>query len=180
VDSAISRRYAKALFDLATQDQLLDQTQTGLEELTEALTRHPDLSNVCLNPMFSREEHWKVMEKILDRLSCSTLIVRFVNLLVIKHRLVYLPEITRLFAELVDEIQGREAVRVQSPREMSDEDRANLKAKLEETLGREVVLSVQHRPDLIAGIALQVKSQVFDGSVRGKLDELRRTLSIGG
>lgn len=180
MNSAISKRYAKALFDLAIQDKLLDQTRTRLEELTETLTHHSDLSDICLNPMFSREEHWQVMEKIMGRLNCSQLVVRFVNLLVIKHRLVYLPEITRHFAELVDEKQGRERVRVQSPREMSDEDRAKLKAKLQETLGCEVALSIQHRPDLIAGISIQVGSQVFDGSVRGRLDELRRTLSIGG
>jgi F-type H+-transporting ATPase subunit delta len=180
VNSVIPRRYAKALFDLATQDQILDQTRTSLEELTEALTRHSDLSDICLNPMFSREEHRQVMEKIMGRMSCSQLVTRFVNLLVIKHRLVYLPEIARHFAELVDEKQGRERVRIQSPKEMSDEDQAKLKAKLQETLGREVALSVQYKPDLIAGIAIQVGSQVFDGSVRGRLDELRKTLLIGG
>lgn len=180
MESAISRRYAKALFDLAEQDQILDQTRTGLEELTEVLTHQHDLSNVCLNPMFSRDEHWQVMEKIMDRLSCLPLVVRFVNLLVIKHRLVYLPEIARVFAELVDEKQGRVVVHVQNPSEMSDGDRAELKAKLQKSLGRKVVLSIQHKPDLISGITIQVGSQVFDGSVRGRLNELQKTLSSGG
>ncbi len=178
--SAISKRYAKALFDLAEQDQILDQIRTGLEELTEVLIHQHDLSNVCLNPMFSRDEHWQVMEKVMDRLSCLPLVVRFVNLLVIKHRLVYLPEIARVFAELVDEKQGREVAHVLSPREMSDGDRAELKAKLQKSLGRKVVLSIQHKPDLISGITIQVGSQVFDGSVRGRLNELQKTLSSEG
>ena len=177
MDSAVSRRYAKALFDLAVQAQILDQTRTSLQQLTEVLTHHPDLSRVCLNPIFNQEEQWGVLAKVLSRLDCPSLIVRFVHLLVVKHRLAYLSKMNRHFMVLVDESQGRQAVRVQTPREMSDRDRDELRTNLEEALGQQVILSVELKPELIAGITVQVGTQVFDGTIRGRLNGLRRTLS---
>lgn len=126
--------------------------------------------------MFSREEHGRVLEKVMGRYGYPPLVMQFVNLLVAKHRIAYLPDIVSHFSELVDEARGRETVRVKVPRDLTGSDQAQLKTRLEEGLGQQVALSIQKEPSLLAGIAVQVGSQVFDGSVRGKLIELRQIL----
>lgn len=173
---SIARRYAKALFELAREEKAVDPVRSGLERLAEALNKNADLSEACLNPMFSREEHWTVLKGVMGRHKSPDLVVRFVELLVLKHRMIYLQDIVRHFAELVDRSQGKETVRVRTPRPMDEQEAAALRSALEERLGRKVTLQVQEDPGLIAGIAVQIGSRVFDGTVRGKLGEMRRVL----
>ena len=176
MNSSIARRYAKALFELGSDEGILEEVRSSLEGLSDTLSRHPILSEACLNPMFRREEHWHVLEALMTRQGCPPLVVRFMDLLVAKHRLQSLHDIVRHFSELVDQAQGIETVRVKAPKELSDGDKAALKAKLEEGLGRKVTLSIEQDPALIAGVAVQVGSQVYDGTVRGKLGALRKAM----
>jgi F-type H+-transporting ATPase subunit delta len=176
VNSSIARRYAKALFELAREEKNVDPVRSGLERLAEGLARHEDLSQASLNPMFSREEHLGVLKGVLGRHKTPDLVVRFVELLVLKNRVVYLQDIVRHFAELVDRSQGKETVRVRTPRRMSESEEGALRSSLEESLGRKVTLQFQEDPSLIAGIAVQISSRVFDGTVRGKLGEMRKAL----
>ena len=176
MNSAIAQRYAKAIFELAVQEQQLDPTRTSLEGIQSALFSSPDLTEVCSNPLFSREEQWGVLERVLGKIEAPPLVTRFMDLLVAKRRLVYVPDIVRQFGKLVDQSRGLEVVSVKSPHEMSEEGRFEMKTRLEKILGREVALSISHEPDLIAGAMIQVGSQVFDGTVRGRLADLRREM----
>lgn len=176
MNSAIAQRYAKALFKLAVQEQQLDPTRTSLEGIQGLISSNPDLVEVCSNPLFSREEQWGVLERVLRKTETLPLVVQFMDLLVTKNRLIYLAAIVRQFGRLVDQSRGREEVSMRSSREMSEQGRLEMKTRLEEILGREIVLSVSHEPDLIAGATIQVGSQVFDGTIRGRLSDLRREM----
>jgi F-type H+-transporting ATPase subunit delta len=176
LNSSVARRYAKALFELAREGKIIEPVRSGLEGLSGALSRNADLSEACLNPMFSREEHWTVLKDVMARQKAPDLVVRFVELLVLKHRMGHLQDIVRHFGELVDREAGRETVRVRTPRPMEEKAASALRAKLEDSLGRKVALEVREDPSLISGIAVQIGSRVFDGTVRGKLAEMRRIL----
>jgi F-type H+-transporting ATPase subunit delta len=176
MNSSVARRYAKALFELAREEERIDPVRAGLERLSDALTRNPDLSEACLNPMFSREEHWTVLKGVMGRQNAPDLVVRFVELLVLKHRVIHLQDIVRQFGELVDRAAGKETVSVRTPRPLEEKAAAALRSRLEASLGRKVVLQVREDPSLISGIAVQIGSRVFDGTVRGKLGELRKAL----
>jgi len=174
---AIGRRYAKALFELAREDGSLDASRVSLEQLSEILAHHQDLKNVCSNPIFSREDRKQALEQVLGRLGAPPVIRRFLDILIAKHRLPYLPETVRAFAAMVDEEQGRQAVLVRVAKELKAKDQALLKSRLEVALGKQVALTIEAEPALIAGMVIQMGSEVFDGSVRGQLDMLRRTLT---
>jgi F-type H+-transporting ATPase subunit delta len=176
MDSAVAKRYAKALFDLASEGNTTSEVRADLAELCGSLAGHSELSEACFNPMFGREEQSRVLDSVMSRQGCRPLVVRFVNLLLAKRRLRALHDISRFFGELVDRAQGVETVRVRSPRKMSDGDQARLRTQLESGLGRRIALSIEEDPKLLAGISVQVGSQVFDGTVRGKIAELRKAM----
>lgn len=177
MNSAIGRRYAKALFELVRQEDTLDLSRDSLEQLSETLADHPGLRNACSNPIFSREDRKQALRQIMTRLGAPPVTLQFVAFLVAKHRLPYLPDIVLAFAAMVDEEQGRQAVLVRVAKELKAKDQALLKSRLEVALGQQVALTIEAEPALIAGMVIQMGSEVFDGSVRRQLSELRRTLS---
>jgi len=66
--------------------------------------------------------------------------------------------------------------RVRSAVPLSKEERTILKERLRERFGQEFLLHLEVDPSLIGGLVLQVKGQIIDGSVAGKLSALEEHL----
>src|SRR5439155_156721 len=89
----------------------------------------------------------------------------------------------RLIDEAISELealvareQNRLAVELTTAHELSDEDAKAIVAAIEKASGRTVEATRTVDPDLIGGIVLKVGSFLADGSVRGRLERLRREL----
>jgi F-type H+-transporting ATPase subunit delta len=67
------------------------------------------------------------------------------------------------------------AAKVESAMPLSDELRTYLKQGLERMYGPELDTSFVANPDLIGGLRIQVGSDVYDGSVRGRLGALQES-----
>lgn len=173
MNTAIARRYAKALFELSAKEKSSEGVRDGMEELDRAIRTNPDLMNLCRNPIYRAEEKIKTLGALLARIRGAELLIRFVEYLVRKNRLVHLSEITRIFASLVDEAQGKQSVRVRAARPFSAQQEEGFRKKLERIFDRKVELTLEEDPSLIGGMVILAGSRVYDASLRGRLRELR-------
>ena len=57
---------------------------------------------------------------------------------------------------------------------------AGLATKLSAFVGRQVQMETQVDPAIIGGVVARIGDQLIDGSVRGRLESLRRRLAAGG
>jgi len=62
-------------------------------------------------------------------------------------------------------------IKITSAFSLREEERKNLSKRLEELLGREVVLKEEVNPDIIAGLVVTMGSLVLDGSLKNKIRE---------
>ena len=76
----------------------------------------------------------------------------------------------------MDESRGLEHVRVRVAKALSGEQEAGLKRQLGTILHREVDLLMETDASLIGGMVVYAGSRVYDGSVQGRLQGLRREL----
>lgn len=171
-----ARRYAKALFDLAQQDKQLAPIRERLEQIDQSIRTHAELQDLCQNPRYHQEEKKRILASLADRIGSPPLLKRFLDLLVQKNRLPQLPEITKVFGILVDKAQGVEHVRVRAARPLSKDQQSQLKRQLETLTRRNVDLVVDEEPSLIGGMVVYAGTRVYDGSVKGQLQRLRREL----
>lgn len=72
------------------------------------------------------------------------------------------------------EIEKRTAI-VESPLPLSPDQQAGLQAQLASAYGRGLNLSFVQNPALIGGLRIKVGSDVFDGSIQGRLNQLQAT-----
>ena len=91
-----------------------------------------------------------------------------------------LPEMNRELAALVARAQRRLTVELETAVELSDEEASSIVRTIEEASGRSVDATRTVDPSLIGGIVLKIGSFRADGSVRGRLDRLRRELATTG
>jgi F-type H+-transporting ATPase subunit delta len=171
-----ARRYAKALFELAQQEKQLAPIRERLEQIDQMIRTQTELRELCQNPRYHQEEKKRILASLADRIGSPPLLKRFMDLLVQKNRLPQLPDITKVFGILVDEAQGVEHVRVQAARPLSKDQQSQLKRQLEALMRRDVDLVVDEDSSLIGGMVVYAGSRVYDGSVKGQLQRLRREL----
>lgn len=174
--SSLGRRYAKALLELSTENQQVDAVLKELKDVRSAWEASPELRQLVQDPTLSREAIKNAVVGVFDRLGVSSLVKNTACLLADRGRLRYLPDVIDGFEALAEAQTGRVRAEVTTARAMPDAYFSELKKKLEEISGNQVVLVKKEDPSLIAGVVTRVSDRVFDGSVRNQLDELKEHL----
>lgn len=178
--SALGRRYAKALLDLAREQGALDATLKDVGALSEAWKVSEELREIVGNPVIPKPALKAAMDALMQKLGCSKLVRNTVSLLADKGRLGHLEDVLQALEQLAEAETGRVRVEVVSAKPLSEAYYARLVEKLQRVSDRKVVLVKKEDPSLIGGVVTRVGDQVFDGSLSNRLSELRETLLANG
>ena len=81
------------------------------------------------------------------------------------------------FHRLVTFEVERSSAHVESATELDAGTRAELQSSLSRKYGRPISLSFQTQPELLGGIRVQVGSDVWDGTVKARLEALKAQLA---
>ena len=173
--SMVARRYALALFQLAGEQQLIDTVEEELRVVKEVFFVNKDLTAVLESPKVSREKKKTILSSAFA--SVNPLVLNTLMLLVDRHRENEIMDVANEFSELANEERGIEAANVYSVRPLSDEERTALSVSFAKKIGKKS-LQIENivESDLLGGIKVRIGNRIFDGSLRGKLDRLERTL----
>jgi F-type H+-transporting ATPase subunit delta len=176
-DRKVAARYARALLAALPDEGAADAAASVLDGLAKSFQASGSLRDVLLNPAIPKEAARSVLDAIAERTGASRLVRNFLGVLVSHGRAGLLPAIADEFAREKEARQGIVRARVRAATELPADLRARLEAALERLTGRHVRVSVEVEPDLIGGAVASVGSFVFDGSLRGQLERLRRTMA---
>jgi F-type H+-transporting ATPase subunit delta len=150
-----------------------------LRDLDSAVRGSLDLRNVLASPAIAVERKNAVMGRLCDALGMDRLLKNFVFVMVRKRRSGMLTQIREAFERLLDERIGVVKAQVSSAQEISAGSRASLEAQLSRVTGKRVRAHYAVDPALLGGVTARIGSTVYDGSVRGQLEVLRRKLMAG-
>jgi F-type H+-transporting ATPase subunit delta len=176
IPAAISLRYARALVELAEKVDRLEAVASGLEQLSAICDEHEELQAVMNHPGFSVGQRTAVFNELMKRLNLDDLLRPFMGLVIEKGRLPALRGISASVQSLTDQSLGRVRARAISAHELTDAQRHAVAQALQAKVGQTIVLEATVDPSLIAGLQVQIGSELYDGSVKGRLDRLGRQL----
>ena len=172
------RMYARALFEAAQEAGRLDAVADDLGAIAAAVEEVPELEGFLRNPQIDPPEKASVLAELAT--GADDLVRNFVQLVAEKGRAGELPEMNRELAALVARAQRRLTVELETAVELSDEEASSIVHTIEQASGRSVEATRTVDPSLIGGIVLRIGSFRADGSVRGRLERLRRELATTG
>jgi F-type H+-transporting ATPase subunit delta len=178
IEGSLSRRYTKAVFQLAQEGQQEEVISRELEEFYAAY-RNSELQEVLTNPAIDADKRNNILLRVTETQQLSALTIRFLAILLARDRLKYLPEIVSCYRRLLNEARGRvEAKAVgASPLKPATVDR--LRQVLQGIAGKEVVLQQETDPSLIGGVLVELEGKVYDGSVRTQLENMKQRIARG-
>lgn len=178
VEGSIGRRYAKALMELAREEGRIDAILGEIERF-HAFCHAGDgaLAAALQNPVVTHVERASLLTTLLPRLGLSTTTANFLRLLSDKDRMAALADVVREYQALADVAANRVRATVTTAAPLDAAMTAEVKAALEHTTGKTVVLDSKVDPNLLGGMVARVGSVVYDASLRGRLDRLQLSLS---
>ena len=174
-DLAVAQKYARALFAEAQAKNDLRSCQEGLGEFVRVARLRPSLSQILSQPFVSPRDKEGLIRAVLGA-NASPLLVRFLNLIIGKHRFNLLQAIAQEFQAEVDRFENVQALKVRTAFPMPEAQQTILQGKLESWLKSKVRMDVQVDPELIGGLVIQTRDHVLDQSLKGQLQKLRQQL----
>jgi len=172
---SIPRRYARALLDVSGTNA--DQVVTQLDALVGLMSLSTELFDVVSNPSYTRTNRLDVLEKLLPLVGAGVELTNTMKLLNDRNRLEHLPDLARVFRDLVDAKLGRVRSKITSAVPLTADQQKKLAEQLKVMTQKEVVLETAVDPALIGGATAQVGSMMYDGSLRAQLAALGSSLS---
>jgi F-type H+-transporting ATPase subunit delta len=169
-------RYARAIFELGVESGDVARLSADLNDFAGSYSSTHDLRTVLENPVVPERQREVVLLEVARRSGLSGLGLNALLLLFRRRRLSLLPAISRRLRTLADERSGIHRAKVTSAASLPESYFTELKSRLEQMLGKRVVLEHEEDPTLIGGIITQVGDNTFDGSIAGRLEELERSL----
>jgi F-type H+-transporting ATPase subunit delta len=179
---ALANQYAKALLEVAQAEGGASAAEAALGQLAgfAALLRESrDLRTVLLSPAVDHEQKVRLINRLCGAIGAGRPVRNFLNVATKKRRLAMLDAIRDRYQALLDEAEGIVRAEVRSALPVTEPQRAALEQALARVTGGQIRCDYGVDASLLGGMAVRIGSAVYDGSVRGRLDALRRRLVIG-
>jgi len=174
----IASRYARAAFESAQGAGKTDELLEQLSRIGQLIQGHAELRRLIINPDVDPPDKVGVLDRAMQG-AWSPLTRAFIEMVVVRGRAEYLPQIADAFEAAVDAAQGRLRAQVRSAHPVGHETLARIRKHLEAREGKHIDLEADVDPRLIGGVQLVLGHRVIDGSIRRQLAELReRLLSV--
>jgi F-type H+-transporting ATPase subunit delta len=167
--------YARALFEAARDNDVLDRVHDELGEFADALDGERDLQVFLFSPYFSSEEKKDGVRRIVS--DADERLVNFLELLAERHRMPALFRIRRTFDAMWAEENKLLPVTVTSAVDLDESLVKDIGKRIEEQTGRQVELSSTVDPDVLGGLQVRVGNMVLDATVRNRLEQLRKQVA---
>ena len=172
-----ANRYAKALFDVAVEENNdLAQVDRDLQALVAMMSASPDLAEASGRSGVTEAARKSLMEAVADKMSLGAPVKKLLVLLAESRKLTLVPDLAVTFRERLLAHQNIVRAEVTSAVALSPEKTTALAESLGQVTGKQVNLSVSVDPELLGGIVAKIGSTVYDGSVRTQLSRMRAQL----
>ncbi|MEA2332088.1 MAG: F-type H+-transporting ATPase subunit delta [Thermoleophilaceae bacterium] len=171
----IAEVYARALFEVAKENDVLDRVHEELGQFAEALDEDRNLQVFLFSPYFSSEEKKDGVRRIIS--DGDERLVNFLGLLAERHRMPVLFRIRRNFDSLWAEENKLLPVTVTSAIDLDEGLVGEIGKRIEEQTGRRVELASKVDPDVLGGLMVRVGNMVLDATVRNRLERLRKQVA---
>jgi len=172
----VARVYADALLSVAEQrGQAADVGRELQAVVREVYSKSPDIEATLASPVVKRSAKVPVLEHAFKN-NVSDLLFNFLIVLNAKDRLSLVRHVAAAYRDIVDERAKRVRVSVRSAVPLSDEQTERLKQAIGEATGLEPIIQPKVDESLLGGMIVQVGDQVFDSSVRYRIEAMRNQL----
>jgi ATP synthase F1 delta subunit len=171
----IAQVYARALFEVASERDVLDTVKEQLAQFVAALSADHNLAVFFYSPYFSVLEKKDGLVRTVE--GADETLMNFLETLIERHRM---PEIFRIqsqYEELWDAEMKLLPVEVTSAVALDEATIRSIGDRISQQTGNKIELTTVVDPNVLGGIVLRVGNFILDASLQSRLNDLRKELA---
>lgn len=173
-ESQISVRYAKALFQSASEKGILERVFKDMEMLSE-ICKIDDFQYMITLPSLPESQKMKMVDSIMKSL-LSGISMAMIHLVIKNRREIYFKGIARNFSALYRKSLGIRKASLRTAQPMEESAIKNLRELIKKAYDAEVELSLTLDEEMIGGFVLTIDDMQYDASVTGHLRHIKKQL----
>lgn len=172
----ISKTYGEALFEIAVEENKMDDFLEEVQAVVQVIKENPELHQLLMHPKISKEEKNSVLESIFKG-RISDELTGFLALVIQKERYGELNAILQYFIEKIKEEKGIGVAFVTTAMELKESQKKQIVDKLLETTGYKVMeMHYDIDETVIGGMVIRIGDRVVDSTIKSKLEVLKKQL----
>lgn len=176
--ATIARNYAEALLEAGEAAGQAERYGQLMDAVAGAVAADERVAVVLDSPRVAKSVKSRLLADALEGAAAPEF-VRFLQAVVRRGRQGLLGEIALQYQALVDIKENRVHAGVALPREADEALRRQIVERLGRVLGKEVRAHFRTDPGLLGGVVVRVGDRVYDGSLKRRLNVLRRWMLTG-
>jgi F-type H+-transporting ATPase subunit delta len=176
--ASVTNTYARALADVVF-DLHLDAAKTLQEaqSVVEWVAGSKDLREVWEAPSIPAAQKRAVLDAIVARAETSRPLRNFLAVLIDHQRIPFLGSIVKQFEKELNNRLGFVEAEISSARDLEGPECGALESQVEKLTSKKVKATYSRDESLLGGAVVKVGSTIYDGSVKGSLERIRRAIS---
>lgn len=172
-----AKRYAQAIVEIALESNKLKDWQSNLTKVAK-LVEDEEFVELAENPKIPFDLKKKLVQEKLGK--TSPMVLNLVYLLVSKGKLGMASQISEEYDRSVNEHYGIKKAEVITAVPLDNAEAEKLGEHLEEMVGKKVSMTLQVNPDILGGFIAKIDDSMIDGSIRNRLETLKKRLAETG
>ena len=178
IEHSISKRYARALISVATDESLntVDEYGRQLATFSEACQLNANLLQVLSNRHFDFQARERVISSLASKLSLSLSVTNFLKLLVRKGRIQFFTNIFEEYQNFAHELMNREVMTVVSAVDLAQDQYDTLAGLFGKVTGKSMVLKRQKQPGVLGGVRVHIRDKIYDYTIKNQLEQMKQRL----
>lgn len=174
-DLTAAKRYAKALYEASAGRNAVEETLAEFKEAAQVLESHPDLTRVLEHPNVDTSAKVELVKSVFAG-GVSPMVLNMLVLLVERKRTDIISVVYEQFVKTAGEALGRAEAVVYSPKQLTEQETALVAERFSAVTGKKIQVTNIVDESLLGGIRVRIGDMLYDGSLRGKLNRLAKTL----
>ena len=171
----IAQVYARALFEVASEQDALDRVHDELGAFADTLSQNRDMMQFFFSPYFSASEQKEGLKRAVT--GASPAFTNFLQALIERHRMPAIFRIRTEYTVLWDDAHRLLPVQITSAIALGEDEVKRLGDRIGKSVDRKVQVTADVDPDILGGVVLRVGNVVLDASIKNRLEQLRKQVA---
>ena len=172
----LAKRYAQALFDLAVENNILEEVEQDMILVKSVLEESRVLRKVMSNPVIDYSKKIKVLDRIFED-KIQKLSHKFLRLITQKGREIYISYICTSFDEIYKDYKNIMPVQLTTAMKVDEKVKQEILDKLAGVMGKNLEVTEKVDQELIGGFTLNFEDYQYNNSVKKQLQRLAKVFS---
>jgi F-type H+-transporting ATPase subunit delta len=174
----VSIRYAKALFQIAKQQNKIDAIMQELKDIDSMFSYNEKLKEFFFDKLVSKAKKISIITTLVDKLKLSKEVKNLLIVLVNGGREGILNDIIIDYEQMYNDYKGIVKAEVYTAYDMTQDELNNLKTSIKALFNKEPVINIKKDPSIIGGLKLKVGWTIYDGTIKTHLKDFAYSIKL--